>query len=115
MDSETFFAIIANRLEACQATMAVKSDEYTTTKDRLHNFKTVGRARGIDPVEALDGMMMKHVASMWDLMDKMAENPDFVPELGVVSEKLGDVINYVLLFEALIEERRYIRAGVRVD
>ena len=50
MDSETFFAIIANRLEACQATMAVKSDEYTTTKDRLHNFKTVGRARGRLPM-----------------------------------------------------------------
>lgn len=106
MDHKHFEDIVNNRLSHCAALLTQKNEEYGSVGDRLHNFKRAAQIKGCDPVEALDGMALKHEVSLRDMKDRMATQPDYVPSLTLVSEKISDMINYLLLFEALIEERR---------
>lgn len=103
MKEEEFGKLVKARLDKCIGTLVLKNKEYSSDVDRLHNFKQAGRARGVSPEEALSGMLMKHLVSMWDMIDDIEYK---VPIQRTVSEKLGDIINYVLLLEALITERR---------
>ena len=106
MKTEIFNEVVKRRLEQCQKTLIRKSDEYASDEDRLHNFKVAARMRNISPVKALDGMMIKHLVSMVDMINRMDTDDKYIPSQELVSEKLGDVINYTLLLECLIAERR---------
>ncbi len=107
MKAPKFDRIVEKRFDSCKSILLSKADEYASGTDRLHNFIRAGAARGRDPVVvALDGMMMKHLVSVWDIIDIMGDHPDYVPCRDVVAEKIGDCINYLLLLEGLIEDRR---------
>ncbi len=108
MNAKTFTKLVVNRMERCEEVLCSKAEEYASNTDRLHNFVVAGRARGLDPVTALDGMMMKHLVSVWDIIDWMETDKNYVPSVALVNDKLGDVINYVLLLEGLIEDRRLL-------
>ena len=108
MDSIKFHEIVEHRLEACRLALIGKAAEYATDDDRLHNFKVAGISRGRSPEYALDGMMLKHIVSMWDIVDRMEDDRSYVPSEELVAEKLGDIINYILLLEAAIEDRRVL-------
>lgn len=106
MNSQDFDALVEKRLRKCQATLTTKNAEYSSDTDRLHNFKVAARLDGEDPVAALWGMWKKHIVSIIDMKDRMVREPGWVPEPGLIEEKLGDNINYTLLLEGLMEERR---------
>jgi len=95
--------IVEERISQIRKTLAFKGEEYATSKDRLHNFKRAGRLRECTPEDALLGFFMKHLISVLDIVDKIEVD---VPSSEVVNEKVGDCINYLILLEALIEERR---------
>jgi len=98
-----FEMIVEERISQIRKTLAFKGEEYATSKDRLHNFKRAGRLRECTPEDALIGFFMKQFTSVLDMVDAI-ETQDFSVEY--VNEKLGDCINYLILLEALIEERR---------
>jgi len=98
-----FEMIVEERISQIRKTLAFKGEEYATSKDRLHNFKRAGRLRECTPEDALLGFFMKHLISVLDIVDKIEVD---VPSSEVVNEKVGDCINYLILLEALIEERR---------
>jgi hypothetical protein len=97
--------LLEKRIEKMRAVLASKGTVYTAgDQDRLHYFKVSGRIGGTSPETALKGMLIKHLTSVFDMID-MCESGciDFDEER--VDEKVGDVIVYMVLLEALFSER----------
>ena len=104
MDCKKFDEIVAKRLDACSALLAVKGEEYSRGGDRLWNFKRAGEHRRCSPAKALLGMKVKHDVSIDDIVDRLDNG--IIPSPYTVAEKINDSINYLLLLEGLIEELR---------
>lgn len=104
MNAKDFNKIVAARMVWCNKTLCAKGDEYAREGDRLWNFKVAARKLNCHPAEALAGMMVKHTVSVDDIIDGLAKG--IVPPKGLVAEKIGDSIDYLLLLEGLIEEAR---------
>lgn len=102
MTAEDFDTLILNRrLELTRMVLARKAGEYATTIDRLHNFKRAAAMTGQTPLKACVGMMVKHLVSVFDLVDAAA-----MPSTSVLDEKIGDSVNYLILLEALFVDRQ---------
>ncbi|RLC88488.1 MAG: hypothetical protein DRJ03_02455 [Chloroflexi bacterium] len=106
MKATKFDRLVEHRFNICKAVLMSKDKEYSSEADRLHNFVRAGAARGRDPVTALDGMMLKHLVSVWDMIDTMEYDSTYIPDKAYIAEKIGDCINYLLLLEGLVEDRR---------
>lgn len=104
MNSVELNKIVQNRLHVCQSVLIRKGAEYSKDDDRLSNFHRAGYLQMVEPETALIGMLSKHVVSIYDMVDDI-EFEEEVPLRGRVKEKITDAINYLLLLEALIEER----------
>ena len=100
MKNEEFNEIIDKTCEHIKTTLLKKADEYASADDRLHNFKRAGQVRNETPLEALDGMMLKHEISFLDLIDKSKCGAVIPKE--IYEEKIGDFINYLILAKGLI-------------
>jgi hypothetical protein len=100
MDSKTFDTILDNRLELSKSILGIKAKEYSSDKDRLHNFKRAAQVLGTTPEKALMGMFIKHFVSILDMVDFEGKVDDCLLE-----EKIGDAINYMILLEAILKER----------
>ena len=99
MKALQFNNILDRRLELIRSVLGKKADEYALDGDRLYNFKVAARMGNTTPEKALWGMLMKHLVCVMDLVDgKVDKTP------GRVDEKLGDLINYIILLEALMKE-----------
>lgn len=106
MNHKTFTKLVVSRLEKCHDILNQKDKEYSSDTDRLHNFKRSGAEQDCTPIKALDGMFSKHRVSFRDIVERMEKDPHYCPDKDLVDEKITDVINYTLLAEGLIEERR---------
>lgn len=104
MHADDFNEIAEARIARCRSTLIVKGEEYSRGGDRLHNFKTAAAIDGETPEQALWGMAKKHVVSVRDLIKDIERG--IVPSRKMLDEKITDWINYGLLLEGLIEERR---------
>jgi hypothetical protein len=102
MISEDFDKLVEGRLGFCSRTLQIKAGEYATD-DRLHNFKRAGDVMGCTPEQALKGFWVKHLVSLFDIIDDLERGK--LPAPGLLSEKITDTINYPLLLEGLIQER----------
>jgi hypothetical protein len=105
MTSEKFDEIVESRLEKCRGVLAKKGVEYSQDSDRLSNFKTAAKFESEGPEMALRGMLTKHIVSVYNIVDDI-EFDDVLPSRELLGEKIIDCINYLMLLEALIEERR---------
>lgn len=103
MNHKEFEKIVDNRLAQCRETLCAKGGEYSRDGDRLHNFKTAARIACVTPERSLFGMYLKHLVSVMDMIADI-DNGE-LPTRGMMAEKIGDSINYHLLFEGLLEER----------
>ena len=101
MEVEKFNDILTTRLQKIEATLGTKAREYAHDGDRLYNFKVAGRMTGVSPAEALWGMAAKHLVSVQDLVIGKLEN-----KKEMVDEKCTDMINYLILLIAVLEEER---------
>lgn len=98
MQIEKFNIILKKRLSSIESVLAFKAKEYAT-QDRLHNFKVAARINNTTPAKALWGMALKHLVSITDIIERPI---DFDPE--IIDEKIGDMINYLILLEAILKE-----------
>ena len=103
MNQKEFDALLNQRLAKIKDILQSKGTGYSFNNDRLHNFKVAARITGESSPQALWGMALKHLVSMEDLIKGRLENTR-----GNVDEKLGDMINYLILLEALFEDIRNI-------
>ncbi len=100
MKASEFNKILNARCKKMKSILTTKADEYASSTDRLHNFKAAGRMSNTTPEAALKGMAAKHAVSVQDMID----HPEAIT-LGLIDEKIGDCINYLVLLEALMLER----------
>ena len=98
-----FNNLLHQRLNKIVGVLENKAAEYSQDYDRLHNFKAAANIKNITPEEALDGMLMKHYVSYRDILNNI--NNNIVPSKALLNEKIGDIINYFILFEMLVIER----------
>jgi hypothetical protein len=97
MEQDTFDAIVRTENEVSVEMLIVKAIEYADQGDRLSNFKKAAGIRGINPADALVGMLVKHFVSVSD----MAKTPHAY-SLDTWNEKLRDIRNYTYLLKAVL-------------
>jgi len=101
MDREQFSKMVENRIKASKDVLIIKEKEYSSEQDRLHNIKRAAAMTGCTAPQAIWGMMVKHLVSIWDMV--MGKIPD---DKDLMSEKFTDMHNYLYLLEAgLIEQK----------
>lgn len=104
MKLELFMNLVKDRLNHCTSLLAgEKNVEYTRNNDKLHNFKEAAKIMRVSPEHALLGMWSKHMISVVDIVYDLDKGK--FPKPSILAEKITDNINYLLLLEALIEER----------
>lgn len=99
MNQVDFQTIFFQQMERCETVLLVKSEEYSSPEDKLHNFKVSGALQGITQDRALGGMLAKHIVSIFDLI-----NRDKPSSMDLWDEKITDAINYLILLKAIVVE-----------
>lgn len=100
MTQNDFDSLVNSRLSHCKKLLLVKSEDYASKKDRLHNFKLGALLARQTPEQYAQSLMTKHIVAV---SDKIANKEVMTPKF--VAEKLSDIINYSLLIEALNQEK----------
>lgn len=98
MDANTFETEAQKVIDHCWKLLFSKSKEYANDIDRLANFKQPTNLLHMNQARVCLCYDSKHIASM----AKMAEDADngIYPSKELLLEKVGDYINYGLLFYA---------------
>jgi hypothetical protein len=101
MNTEQFDKVVSNRLEAIKSTLISKAKEYAKgDEDRLHNFNRGAQITGQSREKVLQGFMLKHLVSVFDMIDDPSKATEYM-----IEEKCGDMINYLVLLEASFKDR----------
>ena len=100
MKAQEFEQLSKELLDRCWELLFSKSKEYANNEDRLANFKQPTSLFHTNQAKVCLFYDSKHIASMV----KMAEDIDkgILPSKELLAEKVGDYINYGLLFYANI-------------
>lgn len=92
-----FDSILLQRLEKIKTVLGNKAKEYSHEGDRFFNFRQAAKDLPSGcPKQALYGMMLKHWVSVQDLVFGRLD-------ASLADEKIGDMINYLILLEGLIK------------
>lgn len=102
--NERFNDCIDNRLNECKELLTVKSVEYRRNNNPYHNFNVGAKFTGESSEKVLYGFLLKHLISLQDIVNDVNEGK--LPSKEIIAAKVSDIINYMLILEALIEERR---------
>jgi hypothetical protein len=105
MTNKEFDVILEQRITLMRQVLQKKAGEYASLDDRLHNFKRAAQVLGTTSEKALLGMLVKHLVSLFDIVDSW---PDKKCSVEMLDEKLGDTINYAVLLEAILKESLFI-------
>lgn len=101
-EKELFFDnIVKERLDKINYILAIKAKEYRRNKNPFHNFEKGAVLEQKTPFEILHGMFLKHYISYLDILEDYKEN-NFHSN-AFIDEKLGDLINYLILQEAQLK------------
>jgi hypothetical protein len=101
----TFEEVLDKVLYKVQTTLNKKEAEYATNINRYHNFDKASKMLDTSPEDALRGMLIKHLVSVFDLVDAaIEEREDFITK-ELVDEKIIDSINYLILLYGLFIRR----------
>lgn len=117
MNQQRFEDVVGDRIGLIESGLEAKGLEYGRG-DRLSNFKTAADLAKTTPEMALRGMMAKHVVSIWDMIDDIEQGlikMDAQAFKQYATEKIGDNIAYLILLEALIDERIHDKALAEVN
>lgn len=103
MTEQEFQEVLNARLIKIKETLSSKAKEYATDMDKLHNFNVGARITGQTRERVLWGFALKHYISFLDILDNLDKGK--LPSEAMVDEKVGDLINYLVLVEASIKDR----------
>jgi hypothetical protein len=103
MTAEQFDEIVTQRCHKIVKTLVEKGKEYRRNNDPLHNFRIAAKVQNTTEEKALWGFAAKHYVSFLDILNDIEQGR--IPEQEVVDEKIGDLINYLILCEASIKEK----------
>jgi hypothetical protein len=102
MTREDFSRRVEKRIDLVRQTLLAKHKEYAKDDNVFRNFDEAagGLSLHSTSAEVLWSYMTKHLVSIKDIV---SDNTPVTNE--VVSEKIGDVINYLILLEAMLNEK----------
>jgi len=103
MTPSEFAHVVGRRVKLIDEVLGKKAAEYCRNNDRLHNFKRGAATLRETPEAYCTQLLFKHIVSILDMTDDL--KLDICADAGAWEEKIGDAINYLILFEALIHER----------
>jgi ATP-dependent RNA circularization protein (DNA/RNA ligase family) len=98
-----FDEIVDKRLTAIKETLLVKGKEYRRDNDPLHNFRKGAAITNQSEEKVLWGFATKHLVSVMDMIEDIEEY-GILPKEDMLEEKIGDMINYLILLEASFKE-----------
>lgn len=102
MTTNEFTGVLENRINLMRNLITKKRGEYAKDTDVFHNFQRAANIIGGSREEALIGMAVKHFVSILDIVDNLGEQ--YPPNDDVISEKIGDMIAYLVILEAMLYE-----------
>jgi hypothetical protein len=111
MTATEFDKLLERRIECIRSTLKTKSAEYAPGNDRLHNFKIGARILDLTPAQVCLGFLTKHLVSVLDIIEAAAGGHAL--RLAYLDEKIGDLINYFVLLEAILTSAADPDAGSR--
>ena len=104
MTIKNFNKILESRFKKTRETYSRKMNEYATDLDVFQSFKEgVGFSFQDTPEGVAWEYACKHFESIKNIISKI---PDEIPSHELVDEKIGDAINYLIIIEGLIKERK---------
>lgn len=103
MNTEKFDNIVEFRIQQIKTILLEKSKEYAKNDDRLHNFNQAAKFGDITRERALWGFAMKHYVSFMDILNDLDNGK--LPSEDLLNEKIGDLINYLILCEISIKDK----------
>jgi hypothetical protein len=103
MTKNEFDDLVERRCNLIGATLIAKGKEYIRNDDPLHNFNVGAQLGKTTREKALWGFALKHYVSFMDILDDIEK--DVLPTEHMIDEKIGDLINYLILCEASIKDR----------
>lgn len=106
MKHDVFNEVVSVRLVKCRNVLCAKAAEYVTDEDRLSNFKQAAGLQSVSPEQALFGMVAKHMVALGDFCQRVTAGREVPYEMW--DEKIGDIINYMLLLDAIVQENKKI-------
>jgi len=114
MNDQIADAILDVRLKKIRETLGVKAKEYMRNGDRLYNFNR-GALITQQSREAylLKGLAMKQIVSCIDIVDDLENNK--LASDAMIEEKIGDVINYMILLEMCLKQRNFVKEKTLFD
>ena len=102
MNADKFEKLCRELLDKAEGTLFWKSKEYATDEDRLANFRQPTSMLGISPAEVCLMYQMKHIASISKIAKETSQGE--LPTKELLQEKCQDVLNYTLIFYAIVSE-----------
>ena len=103
MTEQDFDILVQQRVQKIQGTLIEKGKEYRRGNDPLHNFNIAAAVGNTTREKALWGFALKHYVSFIDILNDIEKGT--LPKEEVVDEKIGDLINYLILCEASIKDK----------
>jgi hypothetical protein len=103
MKDREFQEVLQQRLKKIEQTLGQKAKEYAAEGDKLHNFNVGARITGQIREKVLWGFALKHYISFLDILDNVEKGK--LPTEEMVDQKIGDLINYLVLVEASLKDR----------
>ena len=102
MTREDFSRRVEKRIDLIRQTLLTKHKEYAKDDNVFRNFDEAAGGFSLhgSSAEVLWSYMTKHLVSIKDIV---ADNKPV--DTAVVSEKIGDVINYLILLEAMLNQQ----------
>lgn len=98
-----FDDLVEQRCNKIGKTLIEKGKEYRRNNDPLHNFRVAAKVGNTTEEKALWGFATKHYVSFLDMLNDIEQG--VLPTESYVDEKIGDLINYLILCEASIKEK----------
>lgn len=103
MTEKQFDELVEDRLESTKRVLVIKGKEYRRNNDPLHNFNIAAQLGNTTREKALWGFALKHYVSFMDILNDVEKGS--LPSEELVNEKIGDLINYLILCEASLKDR----------
>lgn len=102
MTREDFSRRVEKRIDLVRQSLLTKHKEYAKDDNVFRNFDEAAGGLSLhgSSAEVLWSYMTKHLVSIKDIV---ADNKSADP--AVVSEKIGDIINYLILLEAMLNQQ----------
>jgi len=107
---QIFVTLLKEILKGAEETLLKKEVDYGESTDALSTFNKTAQLNSESPVASLWGMASKHLTSVLGIINDI-KHTGIIPSEEYVSEKVGDLRNYLILLEIVLHQERAISSS----